>query len=156
MVTELFKELRVELSQLGTKELAQMLSTLEPENLAVQLGVGVPTLRDILDSLQRPGRDPREELPPPIFRTDVLKIEDLSPGMELQGTVRNVIDFGAFVDIGIKNDGLVHISQLSNGYVKHPMDVVSVGDNVTVWVLNIDIKKGRVGLTMRKPSEVKS
>lgn len=156
VVTELFKELRVELSQLGTKELAQMLSTLEPENLAVQLGVGVPTLRDILDSLQRPGRDPREELPPPIFRTDVLKIEDLSPGMELQGTVRNVIDFGAFVDIGIKNDGLVHISQLSNGYVKHPMDVVSVGDNVTVWVLNIDIKKGRVGLTMRKPSEVKS
>ncbi|GAA0136805.1 Tex family protein [Paenibacillus sp. YSY-4.3] len=155
VVTELFKELRVELNQLGTKELAEMLSTLEPENLAVQLGVGVPTLRDILDSLQRPGRDPREELPPLIFRTDVLKIEDLSPGMELQGTVRNVIDFGAFVDIGIKNDGLVHISQLSNGYVKHPMDVVSVGDNVTVWVLTVDIKKGRVGLTMRKPTEVK-
>lgn len=153
VVTQLFKELRVELSQLGTKELAEMLSTLEPENLAVQLGVGVPTLRDILDSLQRPGRDPREELPAPIFRTDVLKIEDLSPGMELQGTVRNVIDFGAFVDIGIKNDGLVHISQLSKGYVKHPMDVVSVGDNVTVWVLNVDTKKGRVGLTMRKPSE---
>ncbi|MFD3260613.1 Tex family protein [Paenibacillus lentus] len=155
VVTQLFKELRVELSQLGTKELAEMLSTLEPANLAVQLGVGVPTLRDILDSLQRPGRDPREELPPPIFRTDVLKIEDLSPGMELQGTVRNVIDFGAFVDIGIKNDGLVHISQLSNGYVKHPMDVVSVGDNVTVWVLTVDAKKGRVGLTMRKPSEMK-
>lgn len=155
VVTQLFKELRVELSQLGTKELAEMLSALEPANLAVQLGVGVPTLRDILDSLQRPGRDPREELPPPIFRTDVLKIEDLSPGMELQGTVRNVIDFGAFVDIGIKNDGLVHISQLSNGYVKHPMDVVSVGDNVTVWVLTVDAKKGRVGLTMRKPSEMK-
>lgn len=153
VVTQLFKELRVELSQLGTKELAEMLSTLESDNLAVQLGVGVPTLRDILDSLQRPGRDPREELPPPIFRTDVLKIEDLTPGMELQGTVRNVIDFGAFVDIGIKNDGLVHISQLSRGYVKHPMDVVSVGDNVTVWVLNVDTKKGRVGLTMRKPSE---
>ncbi|AZK46453.1 Tex family protein [Paenibacillus lentus] len=153
VVTRLFKELRVELSQLGTKELAEMLSTLEPDHLAVQLDVGVPTLRDILDSLQRPGRDPREELPPPIFRTDVLKIEDLTPGMELQGTVRNVIDFGAFVDIGIKNDGLVHISQLSKGYVKHPMDVVSVGDNVTVWVLNVDTKKGRVGLTMRKPSE---
>ncbi|WP_055105601.1 Tex family protein [Paenibacillus ihumii] len=155
VVTQLFQELRVELSQLGTKELAEMLSSLEPESLAVQLGVGVPTLRDILDSLQRPGRDPREELPPPIFRTDVLKIEDLSPGMELQGTVRNVIDFGAFVDIGIKNDGLVHISQLSNGYVKHPMDVVSVGDNVTVWVLTVDAKKGRVGLTMRKPAETK-
>jgi uncharacterized protein len=91
-------------------------------------------------------------MPLPIFRTDVLKIEDLVEGMELQGTVRNVIDFGAFVDIGIKSDGLVHISQLSNGYVKHPMDVVSVGDNVTVWVLNVDTKKGRVGLTMKKPA----
>jgi protein Tex len=80
-----------------------------------------------------------------------LKLEDLAPGMELQGTVRNVIDFGAFVDIGVKNDGLVHISQLSSGFVKHPMDVVSVGDNVTVWVLNVDEKKGRVGLTMRPP-----
>ena len=119
----------------------------------MELGVGVPTLRDILDSLQRPGRDPREELPLPIFRTDVLKIEDLAAGMELQGTVRNVIDFGAFVDIGIKNDGLVHISQLSNGFVKHPMDVVSIGDNVTVWVLSVDINKGRVGLTMRDPGK---
>ncbi|MNZ60437.1 30S ribosomal protein S1 [compost metagenome] len=151
VVNRLFEELRVELKQLGSRELADKLSALEPDTLAVQLGVGVPTLRDILDSLQRPGRDPREELPLPIFRTDVLKIEDLAPGMELQGTVRNVIDFGAFVDIGIKNDGLVHISQLSNGFVKHPMDVVSVGDNVTVWVLNVDLKKGRVGLTMRKP-----
>ncbi|PQP86061.1 S1 RNA-binding domain-containing protein, partial [Paenibacillus sp. AR247] len=123
------------------------------EKLAEVLEVGVPTLRDILESLQRPGRDPREELPLPIFRTDVLKIEDLTPGMELQGTVRNVIDFGAFVDIGIKSDGLVHISQLSSGYVKHPMDVVSVGDNVTVWVLNVDLKKGRVGLTMRNPHQ---
>lgn len=156
VVNRLFDELRVELGQLGSKELADKLSALEPEMLATQLGVGVPTLRDILDSLQRPGRDPREELPLPIFRTDVLKIEDLVPGMELQGTVRNVIDFGAFVDIGIKNDGLVHISQLSNGFVKHPMDVVSVGDNVTVWVLNIDLKKGRVGLTMRKPSQSNS
>lgn len=151
VVNRLFKELRVELTQLGTKELAAQLAALEPEELAVELGVGVPTLRDILDSLQRPGRDPREELPLPIFRTDVLKLEDLTPGMELKGTVRNVIDFGAFVDIGIKNDGLVHISQLSNGFVKHPMDVVSVGDNVTVWVLNVDTNKGRVGLTMRQP-----
>jgi uncharacterized protein len=111
----------------------------------------VPTLRDIVDSLLRPGRDPREELPPPIFHTDVLDIEDLKPGMELQGTVRNVIDFGAFVDIGIKNDGLVHISQMSGKFVKHPMDVVSVGDTVTVWVLSVDLKKGRVSLTMRKP-----
>lgn len=152
VVDRLFQELKLELSRLGSKELAAALAQVDPEALAPQLGVGVPTLRDILDSLQRPGRDPREELPPPIFRTDVLKIEDLAPGMELQGTVRNVIDFGAFVDIGIKNDGLVHISQLSDRFVKHPMDVVSVGDNVTVWVLNVDLKKGRVGLTMRKPS----
>lgn len=151
VVNRLFAELGVALSQLGTKELNEKLAALEVSELATKLEVGVPTLRDILESLQRPGRDPREELPLPIFRTDVLKIEDLTPGMELHGTVRNVIDFGAFVDIGIKNDGLVHISQLSNGYVKHPMDVVSVGDNVTVWVLNVDIKKGRVGLTMRRP-----
>ncbi|GAB1157356.1 Tex family protein [Paenibacillus illinoisensis] len=152
VVDQLFKELRVELDKLGSKELSVLLSEQQPEQLAVKLDVGVPTLRDILDSLQRPGRDPREEMPLPIFRTDVLKIEDLVEGMELQGTVRNVIDFGAFVDIGIKSDGLVHISQLSNGYVKHPMDVVSVGDNVTVWVMNVDTKKGRVGLTMKKPA----
>ncbi|WP_258166356.1 Tex family protein [Paenibacillus sp. PCH8] len=152
VVDQLFKELQVALDKLGSKELSVLLSEQHPEQLAAKLDVGVPTLRDILDSLQRPGRDPREEMPLPIFRTDVLKIEDLVEGMELQGTVRNVIDFGAFVDIGIKSDGLVHISQLSNGYVKHPMDVVSVGDNVTVWVMNVDMKKGRVGLTMKKPA----
>ncbi|CAG7647728.1 Protein YhgF [Paenibacillus solanacearum] len=152
VVDKLFRELKLALSQLGSAQLKEMLQHLEPEQLAPKLGVGVPTLRDILDSLQRPGRDPREDVPAPIFRTDVLQIEDLSPGMELKGTVRNVIDFGAFVDIGIKNDGLVHISQLSDSYVKHPMDVVSVGDVVTVWVLNVDLKKGRVGLTMKKPS----
>jgi len=153
VVNRLFAELGVDLGQVGSKELAAKLAAIDAEAMAARLEVGVPTLRDILDSLQRPGRDPREELPLPIFRTDVLKIEDLTPGMELQGTVRNVIDFGAFVDIGIKNDGLVHISQLSEGYVKHPMDVVSVGDNVTVWVLNVDLKKGRVGLTMRNPQK---
>ncbi|BCG57795.1 RNA-binding transcriptional accessory protein [Paenibacillus sp. URB8-2] len=151
VVSSLFQELGLTLSQIGSKELVPVLSAQNPEELAANLDVGVPTLRDILESLQRPGRDPREELPPPIFRTDVLKIEDLAPGMELQGTVRNVIDFGAFVDIGIKNDGLVHISQLSSSFVKHPMDVVSVGDNVTVWVLSVDLKKGRVSLTMRPP-----
>ncbi|WP_285888966.1 Tex family protein [Paenibacillus polysaccharolyticus] len=156
VVDQLFMELQVELDKLGSKELSVLLSEQQTEQLAVKLDVGVPTLRDILDSLQRPGRDPREEMPLPIFRTDVLKIEDLVEGMELQGTVRNVIDFGAFVDIGIKSDGLVHISQLSNGYVKHPMDVVSVGDNVTVWVMNVDTKKGRVGLTMKKPASANS
>ncbi|WP_282943231.1 Tex family protein [Paenibacillus sp. RC67] len=150
VVDKLFGELKLKLSQLGSQELKDMLQHVEPAELAVKLGVGVPTLRDILDSLQRPGRDPRDELPALIFRTDVLQIEDLAPGMELQGTVRNVIDFGAFVDIGIKNDGLVHISQLSDSFVKHPMDVVSVGDTVTVWVLSVDLKKGRVSLTMKK------
>ncbi|MDF2923222.1 MAG: Tex-like protein [Paenibacillaceae bacterium] len=152
VVDQLFRDLKLKLEAVGSQELKDKLRELRPEEAAVRLGVGVPTLRDILDSLQRPGRDPREELPLPILRTDVLKIEDLAPGMELQGTVRNVIDFGAFVDIGIKNDGLVHISQLSDTYVKHPMDVVSIGDVVTVWVLSVDLKKGRVSLTMKSPS----
>lgn len=151
VVDKLFRQMGLELSAIGTPELRERLRELDPVAVAAQLEVGVPTLRDILDSLQRPGRDPREELPPPILRTDVLKIEDLAPGMELQGTVRNVIDFGAFVDIGIKNDGLVHISQLSDRFVKHPMDVVSIGDVVTVWVLSVDLKKGRVSLTMKSP-----
>lgn len=151
IVDQLFAELRVELAELGSTQLQARLQQVDTESLAVKLNVGLPTLKDIVDSLLRPGRDPRDELPAPIFHTDVLKLEDLKPGMELQGTVRNVIDFGAFVDIGIKNDGLVHISQLSDRFVKHPMDVVSVGDTVTVWVLQVDEKRGRVGLTMRKP-----
>ncbi|WP_091158977.1 Tex family protein [Paenibacillus sp. 453mf] len=153
VVDRLFQELKVDLDKLGSEELAQMLDEQRIEELAGKLEVGVPTLRDIMDSLQRPGRDPRDELPLPIFRTDVLKIEDLEAGMELQGTVRNVIDFGAFIDIGIKSDGLVHISQMSEGFVKHPMDVVSVGDNVTVWVLSVELKKGRVALTMKNPNK---
>lgn len=141
VVDRLLAELDISAHDLGTKTAMEALSVSNIDELAAKLEVGVPTLKDILDSLQRPGRDPRDELPLPVFRKDVLKIEDLSPGMELQGTVRNVIDFGAFVDIGIKSDGLVHISQLRSGFVKHPMDVVSVGDNVTVWVLNVDLKK---------------
>jgi uncharacterized protein len=151
VVDKLFEELQLDLRQLGSEEQKSKLAQVDAATIAPTLGVGVPTLRDIVDSLLKPGRDPREELPPPIFHTDVLNIEDLTSGMELQGTVRNVIDFGAFVDIGIKNDGLVHISQMSDKFVKHPMDVVSVGDTVTVWVLSVDLKKGRVSLTMRKP-----
>ncbi|MDY8046071.1 Tex family protein [Paenibacillus polymyxa] len=156
VVDRLLAELNIIAHDLGTKTAMEALSVSNIDELAAKLEVGVPTLKDILDSLQRPGRDPRDELPLPVFRKDVLKIEDLAPGMELQGTVRNVIDFGAFVDIGIKSDGLVHISQLRSGFVKHPMDVVSVGDNVTVWVLNVDLKKGRVGLTMKPPAEAQS
>ncbi|SFI89645.1 uncharacterized protein SAMN02799624_02553 [Paenibacillus sp. UNC496MF] len=151
VVDKLCAELGLKLDGLGSEPFRAALAALKPDEIAARIGVGAPTLRDIVDSLLRPGRDPREELPAPIFHTDVLGIEDLTPGMELQGTVRNVIDFGAFVDIGIKNDGLVHISQLSGKFVKHPLDVVAVGDTVTVWVLNVDLKKGRVGLTMRKP-----
>jgi uncharacterized protein len=148
---KLVEELGFRPEDIGTDRLRAALSEVRIEETAEKLRVGVPTLRDIVDSLMRPGRDPREELPPPIFHTDVLDIEDIKPGMELQGTVRNVVDFGAFVDIGIKNDGLVHISQLSDRYVKHPTEVVAVGDTVTVWVIGVDPKKGRVSLTMKRP-----
>jgi uncharacterized protein len=151
VVGRLFKDLGLKLTDIGTDSLKEKLKEIDLGEVSKRLGVGVPTLRDIVDSLQRPGRDPRDEMPPPIFHTDVLDIEDLKPGMELKGTVRNVVDFGAFVDIGIKNDGLVHISQISNKFVKHPTEVVAVGDTVTVWVLGSDLKKGRVSLTMRQP-----
>lgn len=123
------------------------------EKLAQQLGIGVPTLRDIAAELDRPGRDPRDELPLPLLRTDVLTVEDLSPGMELAGTVRNVIDFGAFVDIGVHQDGLVHISQITDRYLRHPSEVLKVGDTVTVWVLGVDPAKKRISLTMKPPKK---
>ena len=124
-----------------------------PEQAAEACGVGLPTLKDIVDELMKPGRDPRDELPKPILRTDVLEMKDLKPGMELTGTVRNVIDFGVFVDIGVHQDGLVHISQLSDRRVRHPSQVCAVGDIVTVWVLEVDEKKKRISLTMKKPRE---
>ena len=119
--------------------------------LAERLEVGEPTLRDIIEELLKPGRDPRDELPPPMLRTDVMEMKDLKAGMELKGTVRNVIDFGAFVDIGVHQDGLVHISQICDRYIKHPLEVVKVGDVVTVWVLDVDLQKKRISLTMKKP-----
>lgn len=131
------------------KTLGQQLKGVDVVSYSEKLGIGIPTLKDMIKELSKPGRDPREELPKPIFRTDVLKIEDLKPEMILTGTVRNVIDFGAFVDIGIKNDGLVHISELSDRYVKNPMTVVSIGDIVNVRVLSVDLKKGRVALSMK-------
>ena len=121
------------------------------EQVALLCGVGVPTLLDVAAELQKPGRDPRDELPKPILRTDVLSIADLKPGMELTGTVRNVIDFGAFVDIGVHQDGLVHISRICSKFIKHPSEVLSVGDVVTVWVLEVDEKKKRISLTMKAP-----
>jgi len=120
-------------------------------SLAAELDIGQPTLRDIVRELQKPGRDPRDDLPKPILRTDVLDIKDLQPGMELNGTVRNVIDFGAFVDIGVHQDGLVHISRIANRYIKHPSEVLKVGDVVKVWVVEVDMKKQRIALTMLPP-----
>lgn len=138
----------VALKELGTSETTEKIKALKLTQLKDELEVGTETLKDILSSLAQPGRDMRDEMSAPLLRKDVLSMEDLKPGMELQGTIRNVIDFGAFVDIGVKQDGLVHISKLSNRFVKHPTDVVAVGDVVTVWVEDIDLKKGRISLTM--------
>ena len=132
------------------RDLPARLNAYGAEKAAVALGVGVPTLRDIAKELSKPGRDPRDELPAPILRTDVLDIKDLKPGMVLTGTVRNVIDFGVFVDIGVHQDGLVHISQVADKFIKHPSEVVSVGDVVKVVVLEVDEKKKRIGLSMKQ------
>ena len=118
-------------------------------DIAEKIGVGLPTLNDILENLEKPGLDPRDALPSPILRHDVLKIEDLAPGMLLQGTVRNVVDFGAFVDIGVKQDGLVHVSELADRFVRDPLTVVAVGQVVQVRVLKIDTQRGRVQLSMK-------
>ncbi|QOY38545.1 Tex family protein [Anaerobacillus isosaccharinicus] len=147
----ILKQLGAKPEQIGSPELSEQLKELDLEKLAADLEIGVPTLKDIVDALMRPLRDPRDEVATPLLKKDVLKLEDLQTGMELQGTIRNVVDFGAFVDIGVKQDGLVHISKLTNRFVKHPMEVVSVGDVVTVWVDSVDAKKQRVALTMLKP-----
>ena len=143
------------LSDVAAGTLSQLNERLDAygrEAAAGSCGVGLPTLEDLVKELLKPGRDPRDELPPPILRTDVMEMKDLKPGMELTGTVRNVIDFGAFVDIGVHQDGLVHISQLGvDRRVKHPSEVLSVGDVVTVWVKEVDVAKKRISLTMRRP-----
>ena len=133
----------------GLAELPKRLEEFGAEKAAEACGVGIPTLRDIVKELCKPGRDPRDELPPPILRTDVLELKDLKPGMVLTGTVRNVIDFGVFVDIGVHQDGLVHISRVCNRFIKHPSEVVRVGDIVKVGVLEVDEKRKRISLTMR-------
>ncbi len=130
-------------------DLLERVKPLGTAQLATQLGIGLPTLNDIVKELSKPGRDPRDEMPKPMLRSDVLDINDLKEGMELTGTVRNVIDFGAFVDIGVHQDGLVHISQICDRYLKHPSEVLKVGDIVKVKILSVDVKKGRISLTMR-------
>ena len=138
---------------IGSVKLKNTLSNVNISTLVSQLNIGEPTLKDIIQSLIAPNRDPRDEFETPILKSDVLSIEDLSKGMKLNGTVRNVVDFGAFVDIGVKQDGLVHISKLSKKFVKNPMDMISVGDIVEVWILDIDENKGKVSLTMVAPNE---
>ena len=142
-----FKAADINLNKLG--ELPEKVKAYGEKRLAEDAGIGLPTLNDIVKELVKPGRDPRDEIEQPVLRTDVMGIEDLKEGMVLTGTVRNVIDFGAFVDIGVHQDGLVHISQLSDNYVKHPMDVVSIGDIVKVKVLEVDPEKKRISLTMK-------
>ena len=148
IVKGLLKEIDISEKDLGTKEAIERLNHVAIDQLADTLDIGKETLEDVRKSLLQPGRDMRDEMPAPLLRQDVLSMEDLKAGMELQGTVRNVVDFGAFVDIGVKQDGMVHISKLSNKFVKHPTDVVAVGDVVTVWIDSVDLKKQRIALTM--------
>lgn len=136
------------IDDIGSDRLCNKLKELNKSEIAVQLEIGEPTLIDIMSALSRPERDPRDDLPQPLLKQNVMRMEDLKPGMEMQGTVRNVVDFGVFVDIGVKQDGLVHISKMANKFVKHPMDIASVGDVVTVWVEQIDVDKGRIALSM--------
>lgn len=149
----LMEQCGFKLADIGGAEMGRISDTVKQTDknaLCEKLGIGVPTLNDIVDELQKPGRDPRDELPPPLMRSgNVMEIKDLKPGMEMMGTVRNVIDFGAFVDIGVHEDGLVHISQICDRFIKHPLDAVKVGEVVKVKVLDVDVKRNRISLTMR-------
>lgn len=149
---QLLEELKIDVTTLGSATHLDTFKTLDIQTYAHQLNIGIPTLEDIVQSLMAPHRDPRDQYETPQLKSDVLSIEDLSRGMKLNGTVRNVVDFGAFIDVGVKQDGLVHISKLAKRFVKHPMDVVSVGDIVEVWVDGIDQHKGKVSLTMIDPN----
>lgn len=149
----LLQRLEIELEELGSKEATDKLEAISVKKLAKELEVGEQTLEDIVEALKQPGRDLREDMPAPLLRQDVLEMKDLLVGMELEGTVRNVVDFGAFVDIGVKQDGLVHLSKMSTKFVKHPRDIVSVGDVVTVWVEKVELDKQRISLTMKQPKD---
>ena len=145
-VEKLFEKLNMKTEQISDGATAFFIK--DYKKMAEEIGIGEITLRDIIKELQKPGRDPRDEMPRPILRTDVLDMKDLKEGMILKGTVRNVIDFGAFVDIGVHQDGLVHISQMTKRFIKHPLEAVSVGDIVEVKVISIDLAKKRIGLSM--------
>jgi protein Tex len=149
---ELLSILNLTTDAIGQAQLIDAIKSINVEEMAKQLEIGIPTLKDILEALEKPMRDPRDDVAKPLLKKDVLTMEDLKEGMELQGTVRNVVDFGAFVDIGVKQDGLVHISKMSAQYVNHPLSVVSVGDIVTVWVESVDQTRERISLTMINPN----
>ena len=144
---KLLKKLNYSAEDIGSKSLK--LDNINLEEISKELDIGMETLKDIIKELKKPGRDPREDMPKPILRSDVLDMKDLKPGMVLKGTVRNVIDFGVFVDIGVHQDGLVHISEITQRFIKHPLEAVSVGDIVDVQVLTVDVAKKRIGLTMK-------
>jgi uncharacterized protein len=151
LAIKILKKAGFDLADLKSKsaEIRSTLKLFSAEELAAELGAGVPTIRDIIEALQRPGRDPREDLPHPLLRKDITRLEDLKEGMILEETVRNIVDFGLFVDIGLKNDGLVHISQISSSFVRHPMEAASVGDIVKVKVISVDMERGRAELSMK-------
>lgn len=149
----LLKQMGYTTKRLGEDALIEALESLDINETANKLYIGKLTLEDIIKALKSPERDPRDAFPQPLLKKNVLSMEDLTPGLELEGTVRNVIDFGVFVDIGVKQDGLVHISKMANRFVKHPMDICSVGDVITVWVDSVDTQKGRIALTMIKPNQ---
>lgn len=149
----ILKEVGLSKKEIGKEETAKALTGLDAGKLAAELNVGTVTINDLMETLRRPNRDPRDDYPQPLLKADVLDMKDLYEGLEMQGTIRNVVDFGAFVDVGVTEDGLVHISKLKKGFVKHPLDVVSSGDIVTVWVDGVDKSKGRISLTMIPPKK---
>ena len=149
----LLKELNFTLDDIGSSKLKESLEKIDIKEYAQKLKTDTYTLEDIIKSLISPNRDPRDEMPQPLLKSDILHIEDLKNGMKLQGTVRNVIDFGAFVDIGLHNDGLIHISKMTDKYIKHPSDVLSVGDIIDCYVIDINIPKEKVSLSLMDPNK---
>ena len=147
---KLLKYLDLNIESIGTIEIKNKLDNLNIQELSNELNIDIYTLEDIIECLIKPNRDPRDMLPKPILKKDILHLEDLKVGMKLQGTVRNVVDFGAFIDIGIKNDGLIHISKMTNKFIKHPSEIVSVGDIIDVYVDEINIDKQKVSLSMKE------
>ena len=148
--TKLLESIGMNYDSLGTEDLILKLDNINIDDYSKKLDIDIYTLEDIINSLKKPNRDPRDDFDKPILKSDVLHIEDLKKGMELEGTVRNVVDFGAFIDIGIKNDGLVHISKITDRYIKHPSEVLSVGDIVTCYVDEVFLDKGKVALSLIK------